>query len=550
MKVALKLALIAGLSALLLTLVNNYTGPIIEANKELAKQEAYRDIVDFDSMDILDFDSGIISSQATAYLNDSVNGYVYIGKQKNNFGDVTAMVLITSDGKVGDVKITNYNQTLGNDYVNTNEFLDKFDGPMDDVETVDTKCGATYAATATKDVVQNAILVYKKVVLKEDVEIPTTPDIDENINFSDVEDGTYEGIGTGFGVGLKVGVVVENGACKQVVILGHNETLTTSEPARVTIPEEMVLQNDVNVDTVSGATYTSNGIIQAVKIALTNGKISDSTDLLEIPEEEYVKEPMNIEDGVYTGSHEGYNGLVYVQVTVEDGYITDVQVTEHNEERFQAAVDEIPKEIVKYNKIDVDTVSGSTITSHAIIGAVHNALRKALDVADGTYVGSAMGYISSIKLEVTVEDGYITDITLLESEEQRESEMQEVMHNIIDINSTAVDSIAGATVSSEAVKKAVDNAINQKIDAEDGTYIGSAKGYASDITVELTVEDGYITSCVVTEQAESIPTACTVIPEAIVRENSISVDTVSGNTVTSNAVMEAAKNALGGGAIE
>lgn len=83
--------------------------------------------------------------------------------------------------------------------------------------------------------------------------------------------------------------------------------------------------------------------------------------------------------GTYEGTADGRNGEVKVSVTVSDSKITDVKVTEHKETEGIAdgALKDVPEAIVKQNKADVDTVSGATLTSNAIIEATKEALSKA-----------------------------------------------------------------------------------------------------------------------------------------------------------------------------
>lgn len=81
-----------------------------------------------------------------------------------------------------------------------------------------------------------------------------------------------------------------------------------------------------------------------------------------------------IRDGVYIG--ECNVGYIYakVEVHVEDGKITEVELLEHRTERGHAA-ESIVDDIVEEQKIDVDTVSGATNSSKVIMKAVENALR-------------------------------------------------------------------------------------------------------------------------------------------------------------------------------
>lgn len=83
-------------------------------------------------------------------------------------------------------------------------------------------------------------------------------------------------------------------------------------------------------------------------------------------------------DGIYTGEGQGMNPLK-VSVTVTDGKIADVEVTEHDETPgfYEPALEEIPSAIVDTNSTEVEAVSGATVTSNAIKEAVDNALEQA-----------------------------------------------------------------------------------------------------------------------------------------------------------------------------
>ena len=88
----------------------------------------------------------------------------------------------------------------------------------------------------------------------------------------------------------------------------------------------------------------------------------------------------SITAGTYSGSADGNNGPVTVEVTFEDdGTITNVVVTEHEETPSiaQPAIDTIPAEIVEYQSIAVDTISGATNTSNAILNAVKDCIEQA-----------------------------------------------------------------------------------------------------------------------------------------------------------------------------
>ena len=89
------------------------------------------------------------------------------------------------------------------------------------------------------------------------------------------------------------------------------------------------------------------------------------------------------DSAVYTGSARGMQGEVVVNVTIEDGKITDIQYEKYPETEniTYVARDRIPAQIIEHQTLAVDTVTGATFASYAIITAVKNAVKESgLDV--------------------------------------------------------------------------------------------------------------------------------------------------------------------------
>ena len=86
-----------------------------------------------------------------------------------------------------------------------------------------------------------------------------------------------------------------------------------------------------------------------------------------------------VQSGIYTGEGQGNNGPIVVDVTFADDVITNVQITEHAETPgvCDAAIATIPNEIVTYQSLAVDAVTGATNTSNGILTAVAAAVEKA-----------------------------------------------------------------------------------------------------------------------------------------------------------------------------
>lgn len=86
-----------------------------------------------------------------------------------------------------------------------------------------------------------------------------------------LKDGIFEGEGEGFNGKTKVSLEVQNGIIKKIDILSSDDDESYLNEATKLIPTIIEKQNS-NVDSISGATYSSKGIILAVENALKNAK--------------------------------------------------------------------------------------------------------------------------------------------------------------------------------------------------------------------------------------------------------------------------------------
>ena len=87
--------------------------------------------------------------------------------------------------------------------------------------------------------------------------------------------------------------------------------------------------------------------------------------------------------GVYQGSAMGFHDQIQVEVEVSESQILSVHVTDHAETRFVAdlAIEQLPEDIVEQQSITVDTYSGCTVSSNAVLSAVRDALSQAGDLS-------------------------------------------------------------------------------------------------------------------------------------------------------------------------
>ncbi len=97
----------------------------------------------------------------------------------------------------------------------------------------------------------------------------------EQLPYGTFTDGTYTGVATGFGNNLTVEVVIKDNTITSITILSHNERNTRYySKAFNTVPSEIIDAQSLDVDTVSGATFSSVGIINAVNDALKDALVS------------------------------------------------------------------------------------------------------------------------------------------------------------------------------------------------------------------------------------------------------------------------------------
>lgn len=337
----------------------------------------------------------------------------------------------------------------------------------------------------------------------------------------DVKDGTYKGSANGYGGKVTVNVTVSKKTMTAIdVVSAPGETDSFFQRAKGVI-DEMLTAQSTDVDVVSGATYSSNGIIGAVKNALFGTESNNATAAAanagnaggSAPSVSKVSESGTWKDGTYTGSGKGFGGTISVKVTVKDGKISAIDVTSASGETasyFSKAKGIIPK-MISGQTTNVDVASGATYSSNGIITAVRNALSKAEtgksstkkkkkknkknkkknsgsnsnnnnnNIAapaegyeDGTYTGSAACSGEqfkeySVTANVTIKNGKISAVEISSTAKgtnlkqfMSRDEIKNLPSLIVSKNGTSgVDAVSGATYSSHAIFNAVNDALSK-----------------------------------------------------------------------------------------
>ncbi|MFR1670677.1 MAG: flavocytochrome c, partial [Parasutterella excrementihominis] len=169
----------------------------------------------------------------------------------------------------------------------------------------------------------------------------------------------------------------------------------------------------------------------------------------------------------------GQNGPVKVEVTTSADKILSVKIVDQKETEGigSKAVAALPAEIVKAQSADVQGIAGASVSSAAIKKAVQECLNQAqgkkaapLALKNGTFEGKAYGNNGWLTVEVTIKDNKITDIKTPGQRETKylgDTAIREIGKDVLQYQTLNVDNIAGATVTSTALKTAIAQAIEK-----------------------------------------------------------------------------------------
>lgn len=321
----------------------------------------------------------------------------------------------------------------------------------------------------------------------------------------DLADDFYKGSGTGFAGTVSVSVEIKDKSIVAINILSTQDDEAFFNRAKGVI-DKIIAGQILDVDVVSGATYSSNGIISAVKNALTGEQDTStpattaSSSNQSSPSIETVDDSNQTwKDGTYYGSGTGFNGEVQVEVVIADGKISNISVVSHNDDSsFMSQAQGLIPNIISSQSTNVDAVSGATYSSRGIINAVRAALKQA--AVNG----------SSNDADDSNDDNNNND------------------NNNSNNNSTIVEG---------------------KVPYEEGIYYGTGEGYAGDIQLAVVIQDKTIKAILVTEcedDAAFFNRAKSIINEVLKNQSTdlSGIDTVSGATYSSNGIVEALREAF------
>ena len=322
----------------------------------------------------------------------------------------------------------------------------------------------------------------------------------------DLEDGVYKGTGTGYAGDITVSVLIKDKQIVSIDILSSSDDAAFFTRAKAVI-DKIIEGQTLDVDTVSGATFSSRGIISAVKNALTGEKDTSETGQAQSGQTgaaagsstsvAQVEDAAAYKDGTYYGSGTGFGGPLKVMVEISGGKIASIQIVENSDgSDYISKAASLIDSIIATQSTNVDTVSGATYSSVGIIQAVRDALSQA--AVNGT------------------------------------SDTSQNNNNSNNSNNNGSSDDNNSTVTGTVPYK-------------EGIYYGTAEGYSGDVSVAVVIQEKTIKAILITESSDDeafFNRAMDVVKKVIRTQKTDDVDTVSGATYSSKGLLNAIKNAL------
>lgn len=330
----------------------------------------------------------------------------------------------------------------------------------------------------------------------------------------ELADGVYKGSATGFSGPVTVAVTIMDKKITSIDILSSTDDEAFFNRAKAVI-DRIIASQSFDVDVVSGATYSSNGIIGAVKNALTGekdngvtgkskqGSTSESESDSSLAEIAAVQDASAYKDGTYYGTGKGFAGTMKVKVDISGGKIASISIVSTKDgDSYVKSASSLLDTIVEKQSTNVDTVSGATFSSRGIIAAVRSALSQAA-VSDNTV-------------------GNNTD------------------------KQCAAEASGNGQTDENSSGSASEQGTEGTLAYVDGIYYGTAEGYKGDIRVAVVIQDKTLKAILVTEKQDDEPfiTNAMDVLKNMMKKQSADVDTVSGATYSSKGLIGAVKAAF------
>ena len=505
---------------------------------------------------------------------------VYKGTGTGYAGDITVSVLI-KDKQIVSIDILSSSDDAAF-FTRAKAVIDKIiEGQTLDVDTVS---GATFSSRGIISAVKNALTGEKDTSETGQAQSGQTGAAGSSTSVAQVEDaaaykdGTYYGSGTGFGGPLKVMVEISGGKIASIQIVENSDGSDYISKAASLI-DSIITTQSTNVDTVSGATYSSVGIIQAVRDALSQAAVNGASDGTQDnnsnnsnnngssdDNNSTVTGTVPYKEGIYYGTAEGYSGDVSVAVVIQEKTIKAILITENSDDEafFNRAMDVVKKVIKTQKTDDVDTVSGATYSSKGLLNAIKNALKQAEKVTNGESVDEKPDLNDLKELieraEKLEEDKYtetswaVLQTRLADAQEALEETKQTIVDKAVEKLKTAIAQLESKDGKDEENTKYISGTYEVTVPCEPDDDEDFEE---YNLTMTVTIRDDKIVAITditgdgdssndryITKAANGTSSIKGVVSQIIDKGMPEDIDTVSRATCSSNAILEGCKKVL------
>ncbi|WP_329408059.1 FMN-binding protein [Streptomyces sp. NBC_00704] len=268
---------------------------------------------------------------------------------------------------------------------------------------------------------------------------------------------------------------------------------TSDQKTALAVPKlnaAVVAEQSPDIDTVSGATYTSEGYKKSLQSAIDKANASARPG----PGSSQGSGSAQA-SGAFTGAAvQTQYGTVQVRITVAGGKITKAEAVQApkggtSDQKTELSVPKLNQEAVAKGSADIDSVSGATYTSEGYKKSLQSALDQA-KAKGGSGSGSASGsgnagssagaaqaktvtgavqqtQYGPVQVRITVAGGKITKAEAVQapkggtSDQKTELSVPKLNQEAVAKGSADIDSVSGATYTSEGYKKSLQSALDQ-----------------------------------------------------------------------------------------
>ena len=270
-------------------------------------------------------------------------------------------------------------------------------------------------------------------------------------------DGVYTGTGTGFRGDVQVQVTVSGGTISDITVISSKDDRQYFNKASSGVISAILSKQSTDVDVVSGATFSSRGILEAVADALNIEFVNENSGL---PQSNNGNRPGR---GNSVETERGQNNAGQNTAPGPEQYQMRSGRGKHRGGSSSAEQSAAPSGGTELTPAVPETPTQNETEAAEPENPAQSVREAVSGLSDGEYTGSGSGLRGSTQVSVTVEGGKIANVTVTSYDDDREyfSRAQNgVISAILNSQSLDVDTVSGATFSSNSILEAVADALD------------------------------------------------------------------------------------------